>query len=103
MMKNRMRLRYGLLLLVTSILLMLQPRINAAQPTLEAEIDRFISHQMTTQHIPGLALAITHENHVLHVKGYGKANALAVNLLTSICDRTFSHHSRCRRPFTPQR
>lgn len=57
------------------ILLALQPKTNAVQPSLEAEIDRFITHQMTTQHIPGLALAITHKNQVLHVKGYGKANA----------------------------
>ncbi len=50
-------------------------RTNAAQPTLETEIDRFITHQMATQHIPGLALAITYENQTLHVKGYGKAKA----------------------------
>jgi CubicO group peptidase (beta-lactamase class C family) len=49
-------------------------RIHAAQSTLEMKIDRFITHQMATQHIPGLALAITHENQVMYVKGYGKAN-----------------------------
>jgi CubicO group peptidase (beta-lactamase class C family) len=38
------------------------------------KIDRFITHQMTTQHIPGLALAITYRNQVMYVKGYGKAN-----------------------------
>lgn len=70
-----MRLRYGLLLLGILILVVFQLRANAAQPNLETKIDRFITHQMTTQHIPGLALAITHENQVLHVKGYGKANA----------------------------
>lgn len=53
---------------------MFQLGTNAAQPTLEMKIDRFITHQMTTQHIPGLALAITHENQVMYVKGYGKAN-----------------------------
>ncbi|HEY9662372.1 MAG TPA: serine hydrolase domain-containing protein [Allocoleopsis sp.] len=57
------------------LLLTFQLRINAVPSTLEAKIDRFITHQMTTQHIPGLALAITHENQVLHVKGYGRANA----------------------------
>jgi CubicO group peptidase (beta-lactamase class C family) len=56
------------------IVLAFQLRTNAAQPNLETEIDRFITHQMTTQHIPGLALAITHENQVMYVKGYGKAN-----------------------------
>ena len=73
-MKNRMRLRYRLLLLGTLIVLMCQFKTDATQPTLEMKIDRFITHQMTTQHIPGLALAITHENQVMYVKGYGKAN-----------------------------
>jgi CubicO group peptidase (beta-lactamase class C family) len=72
---NRTRLCYGLFLFGILMMLILQLRANAAQPTLEAQIDRFITHQMTTQHIPGLALAITHENQALHVKGYGKANA----------------------------
>jgi CubicO group peptidase (beta-lactamase class C family) len=70
-----MRRRYGWLLLGTLIVLVFQLRTNAAQLPLEAKIDRFITHQMTTQHIPGLALAITHENQVLHIKGYGKANS----------------------------
>ncbi|MBW4518743.1 MAG: beta-lactamase family protein [Scytolyngbya sp. HA4215-MV1] len=69
-----MRLRYRLLLLGTLIVLVFQLRANAVQPTLEMKIDRFITHQMSTQHIPGLALAITHENQVMYVKGYGKAN-----------------------------
>lgn len=56
------------------IVLVFQLRTNAAQPNLEMKIDRFINHQMETQHIPGLALAITHENQVLHIKGYGRAN-----------------------------
>ncbi|MBD2408908.1 beta-lactamase family protein [Leptolyngbya sp. FACHB-402] len=74
-MKDRMRLRYRLLLLGTLIVLVFQLRANAVQPSLEMKIDRFITHQMTTQHIPGLALAITHENQVMYVKGYGKAIA----------------------------
>jgi CubicO group peptidase (beta-lactamase class C family) len=56
------------------LVLMFQLGTNAAQPTLEMKIDRFITHQMTTQHIPGLALAITHEDQVMYIKGYGKAN-----------------------------
>ncbi len=55
-------------------MLVFQLRTIAAQPTLEMKIDRFITHQMTAQHLPGLALAITHDNQILHVKGYGKAN-----------------------------
>jgi CubicO group peptidase (beta-lactamase class C family) len=74
-MKSRLRLRYRLLLLGILILAVLQLRVTAAQPTLEMKIDRFITHQMTTQHVPGLALAITYGNQVLHVKGYGKAKA----------------------------
>ncbi|HEY9664833.1 MAG TPA: serine hydrolase domain-containing protein [Allocoleopsis sp.] len=69
-----MRLRYRLLLLGTLIVLVFQLRANAVQPNLKIKIDRFITHQMATQHIPGLALAITHENQVLHVKRYSKAN-----------------------------
>ncbi|UBF24335.1 beta-lactamase family protein [Kovacikia minuta CCNUW1] len=61
-------------LIGTLIVLVFQLRVNAAQPSLETKIDRFITHQMSTQHIPGLALAITHENQVMYVKGYGQAN-----------------------------
>ncbi len=73
--RMRLRRRYGLLLLGALFVLVFQFKTNAVQPTLEMNIDRFITHQMATQHIPGLALAITHDNQVLHVKGYGKANA----------------------------
>lgn len=68
------RLRYRLLFFVALIVLTFQLRINAAPPSLEMKIDRFITHQMATQHIPGLALAMTHENKIMYVKGYGKAN-----------------------------
>ncbi len=54
---------------------MIHLRPGVSQPTLKMAIDRFIIHQMAIQHIPGLALAITHNNQVLHVKGYGKASA----------------------------
>jgi CubicO group peptidase (beta-lactamase class C family) len=67
-------LRYGLFLLGMLIVLIFHLKTDAAQPTLEAEIDRFITHQMAVQHIPGLALVITHENQVLHLKGYGNSN-----------------------------
>jgi CubicO group peptidase (beta-lactamase class C family) len=70
-----MRLRFGSILLGMLIVLMCQFKTDATQPTLEMKIDRFITHQMTTQRIPGLALAITYGNQVLHVKGYGKSNA----------------------------
>jgi CubicO group peptidase (beta-lactamase class C family) len=47
---------------------------SANQLDLDDRIDRFIISQMKTHHIPGLALAITHNNQVLHVKGYSTAN-----------------------------
>ncbi len=68
------RLRCGLFLLGVLLVLMFPFRTSAAQPTLEMEIDRFITHQMATQHIPGLAVAITYGNQELHVKGYGRAS-----------------------------
>jgi CubicO group peptidase (beta-lactamase class C family) len=37
------------------------------------EIDEFITRQMDTQRVPGLALAITQGDRVLYVKGYGRA------------------------------
>ena len=36
-------------------------------------IDRFITEQMAKQRLPGLALAITQDDQVLYVKGYGAA------------------------------
>jgi len=47
---------------------------SANQLNLDDRIDRFITTQMKTHHIPGLAVAITHNNQVLHVKGYSRAN-----------------------------
>ena len=47
---------------------------SANQLDLDDRIDGFITTQMKTHHIPGLALAITHNNQVLHVKGYSTAN-----------------------------
>jgi len=46
---------------------------SATQTALDSTINRFISSQMATHHIPGLALAITHRNEVLYLKGYGVA------------------------------
>jgi CubicO group peptidase (beta-lactamase class C family) len=36
-------------------------------------VDRFINAQLETQRIPGLALAITHNDQVVYVRGYGTA------------------------------
>ena len=37
-------------------------------------VDRFVTAQMARHRIPGLALAITYGNQVVHVRGYGRAN-----------------------------
>jgi CubicO group peptidase (beta-lactamase class C family) len=47
---------------------------STLQPSLDtAAIDRFVAQQMVAQHLPGLALTITHGDQVLYVKGYGTA------------------------------
>lgn len=67
---------FRLILIFLSVLIVITFNINgsANQPDLDDRIDRFIKTQMKTHHIPGLALAITHNNQVLHVKGYSTAN-----------------------------
>jgi CubicO group peptidase (beta-lactamase class C family) len=64
------------ILIFLSALIVITFNLNgsANQQDLEGRLDRFIMTQMKTHHIPGLALAITHNNQVLHVKGYGTAN-----------------------------
>ncbi|MCC6456702.1 MAG: beta-lactamase family protein [Caldilineaceae bacterium] len=48
----------------------------AAQGALDmSEIDRFVAEQMDRHNLPGLALAITHGNQVVHLRGYGTARA----------------------------
>ena len=36
-------------------------------------VDRFINSEMVRHRIPGMALAITHGNQIVHVRGYGQA------------------------------
>ncbi len=64
--------------LLTSVLMLVAAGdARAATPansTLDlAAIDRFIIAQMENQRIPGLALAITHKDQVVYVRGYGTA------------------------------
>jgi len=40
-----------------------------------AAIDAYIESQMHDAHIPGLALGITHGNHVVHLQGFGRADS----------------------------
>ena len=46
---------------------------RTVRPFDAAAVDRFISTQVTRHHIPGLALAITHGDQVVFVRGYGLA------------------------------
>jgi CubicO group peptidase (beta-lactamase class C family) len=62
------------LLLGMVILSMLSLRRTAAPSAWDpATLDRFITEQMRAQRVPGLALAITQDNQVLYVQGYGRA------------------------------
>ncbi|MEH2003297.1 MAG: serine hydrolase domain-containing protein [Nostoc sp.] len=67
---------FRLILIFMSVLIVITFNINgsANQLDLDDRIDRFITTQMKTHHIPGLAVAITHNNQVLHIKGYSTAN-----------------------------
>jgi len=67
---------FRLILIFLSVLIVItfSLKVSANQLDLDDRIDRFITTQMKTHHIPGLALAITHNNQVLHVKGYSTAN-----------------------------
>jgi len=73
---NPMNKLFRLILIFLSALIAIAINLNgsASQLDLDDRIDRFIISQMKTHHIPGLALAITHNNQVLHVKGYSTAN-----------------------------
>jgi len=66
--------RLILILLSALIAIAINLKASANQLDLDDRIDRFITTQMKTHHIPGLALAITHNNQVLHIKGYSTAN-----------------------------
>lgn len=67
---------FRLILILLSALIAIAINLNgsANQLDLDDRIDRFITTQIKTHHIPGLALAITHNNQVFHVKGYSTAN-----------------------------
>jgi CubicO group peptidase (beta-lactamase class C family) len=67
-----------LLLLIVGVTVMFNPKHGlanvAGQTTPEIEqIDRFVTEQMAFHNLPGLVLAITHGNEVVHIRGYGNA------------------------------
>ncbi|MGE5659648.1 MAG: serine hydrolase domain-containing protein [Actinomycetota bacterium] len=69
------RLRYIFLSLIVSLALAFPLKNGVAQIPFENAIDRLISEQMATQHLPGLALAITQGDKILYAKGYGVASS----------------------------
>jgi CubicO group peptidase (beta-lactamase class C family) len=73
---NPMNKLFRPVLVFLSVLIVIIFNLNSSanQPDLEGRIDRFITTQMKTHHVPGLALAITRNDQVLHVQGYGTAN-----------------------------
>lgn len=40
-----------------------------------AKVDTYITDEMRSQSIPGLALGIVKDGHIVHLKGYGQADA----------------------------
>ena len=47
--------------------------LSVARPFDPVAVDRFITTQMARHHIPGLAVAITHGDQVVFLRGYGEA------------------------------
>ena len=45
-----------------------------AKPPPESAIDAYITHEMDSQHIPGLSLGVVRDGKVVLAKGYGKAS-----------------------------
>lgn len=73
------------LVLLAAVMALFPPKMRpaAAQGTADfGAIDRFITSEMDGQRIPGLALAITHGDRVLYVKGYGTAGGRPVTSQT---------------------
>lgn len=70
------QLRAVFLLIGLSLLAALHTRRGLAQAALDtAALDRLIADQMRAHRIPGVAVAITQDDQVLLVKGYGTARA----------------------------
>lgn len=50
-----------------------QPHGHHRKPDITA-IDAFVKRQMETRHLPGVAVAVTKDDEVLHVRGYGETS-----------------------------
>jgi len=64
------------LLLLFLALFLLPPRSEAAtQASSFADIDRYVSSQLSSARIPGAALGIVHGNQIAHLRGFGRADS----------------------------
>ena len=77
-MTNAVQLRAAMLasisiLTIASAAAVGAPGAPVARPFDPVAVDSFITTQMARHRIPGLALAITHGDQVIHVRGYGEA------------------------------
>jgi CubicO group peptidase (beta-lactamase class C family) len=52
----------------------LSATLVAAQSALDASVDEYVKAEMARQHIPGLALLVTHNGDVVRAEGFGIAN-----------------------------
>jgi len=65
-----------LIILITFILISQVTNAHASSDPDFAAIDAFIQNEMDATHLPGLALAVVHNDKVAYLKGYGSANDL---------------------------
>src|SRR5258708_18676751 len=52
----------------------LRPGVSLSRDASSAKVDALIEGEMQKQHIPGVALAVVENGHVILAKGYGLAN-----------------------------
>ncbi len=64
------------LLLLLALPFMALPVLAAPQAGVPdiASIDAYISAQMQANHIPGMALGLVHNDQVVHLRGFGRAD-----------------------------
>ncbi|MEE6257844.1 serine hydrolase [Plantactinospora sonchi] len=69
--------RYGVLLVVTALIgFLCPPGLASAAPVLDgAAVDRFMADHLESTGLPGAAIAITHRDQVVYLRGYGHNSA----------------------------
>jgi CubicO group peptidase (beta-lactamase class C family) len=68
---------------VSLFLLLLLPSFS--QPITSVEIDRLVERTLTTFNVPGIAVGIVKDGHLIHSKGYG---VRSINTMTKMDDNT---------------